>query len=271
MSKERFWQSYQWNFNNFLFIPTARKISKNRSVLKKVLQDTMGTSITHEAVFGNAISAEDLFKLVRSISCTNWLLFLSKISAFFSNKNKYTPELQTNLAKMIFPDELIGKIEELTKGDYNGISLNIWQIATLAKMALLESELQTEDPNELINNREIIAKCLLGINDYISYVDFNSRFSKSDEIYYPLLESLIRVYSFQLSENPKNVLSRYYDLFIKLPSTPQAASIKNHIIIKDLFESLLKFPLDLFSYLDSVCLLNMLQLGKIIKHQAVKK
>jgi len=245
MEPKNFWQAFRWQSNGFLFLPTQPRIPERRTLLRKVLHDTTGVAITHKEIFGKDITPDELTQLIKSISCTTWLLILAKISSAFVNSKSHAPELQTSLARMIFPKDILGKIEKLTKGDYNGVPLNNWQIAMIAKIALLESELQTQEPNGLIDQRAI-GRCLLGVNDYISSTDFKSGPPHSGKEYQPLLESIIRVLSFQLSENPKHVLSRYYDLLIKLPSTPQATSIKNHLLITDLFESLLKFPLALF-------------------------
>lgn len=170
--------------------------------------------------------------------------FSLKSSAFSDNKS-YSSERQINLTRMIFPKEMIGRIEKLTKGDYNGVPLNNWQIALIAKIALLESDPQSKESTKIIN-QSTLAKCLLGINDYISNTDFKSGVPQSGKEYRPLLESLIRVGSFQLSENPKNVLSRYYDLLIKLPSMSETVTRGKHPLVTDLFESLFHFPLELF-------------------------
>ncbi|MFC2056013.1 hypothetical protein ACFLTO_00355 [Chloroflexota bacterium] len=249
MSKEEFWRSYNWRFNDFLYVPGFQHAPEPTNV-DTILQNTTGTAITHEEIFGRVITQEELFELVGSISCTNWLLFFSKIATALSDKNRLGSEFQYNLARMVFPDDLIDKVGELTGGDFNGIPINIWQIITLAKIALLESELTAENSNELGENRELVAHCLLGINDYIGSRDFDSRYGETaDDKYHELLEALIRQISCQISEAPKNVLSRYYEILLKLPSSPQSNLMTNHVVIKDLFEDLFHFPLELYFYL----------------------
>lgn len=246
MNKEEFWRLYNWRFNDFIFVPGSRHAPEPGNV-ETILQNTTGTAVTHEEIFGSAITSEELFELVRSKSCTNWLLFFSKIASALSDKNRLGREFQYNLAKMVFPDNLIDKVAKLTGGDFNGIPINIWQITTLTKIALLESELTVETSNELGENRDIVAKCLLGVNDYIGSRSFDARYKESaDDKYHPLLEALIRQISSQISESPKNVLSRYFELLLKLPSSSQSASLTNHVVIKDLFEDLFHFPLELY-------------------------
>ena len=240
MRNKQFWKRYRWiSFKNLL-IP-APMMPRTKRISIPVLQETTAIAITHQEVFGSVASPEDLTKLVKSISYPNWLLFLSKLAAAFAIRHSF--DLQLELMQMVFPQSILDKILQLARTDDKLIPFNSWQIATLAKMALLESSEKESNPTEPIQRQEIISRCLLGVNDYISYEDFDARLADKS---YPLLESLLRVYCFQHSENPKHVLSRSYDLFLKLPLTPQAQSFNNHVIIADLFQSLYNVPLELF-------------------------
>ncbi len=241
MGNKEFWKRYRWVSVGNLLIPAVRITPKTRRISTPVLQESTAIAITHEEVFGSAVSPEDLVKLVKSISYPNWLLFLSKLAAAFAVR--HTMDLQSDLTQMVFPHSILNKIVQLSKTGDTLIPFTSWQIATLAKMALLESPNTETNPIDPIQRKEIISRCLLGINDYISYEDFSARFANKP---YPLLESLIRIYCFQHAEDPKHVISRYFDLFINLPLTPQAKSFNNHVIIEDLFQSLYNIPLELF-------------------------
>ncbi len=241
MGNKEIWKRYRWVSVDNLLIPAVRITPKTRRISTPILQETTAIAITHKEVFGSAVSPEDLVKLVKSISYPNWLLFLSKLAAAFAVK--HTMDLQSDLMRMVFPQSILNKVIQLSKTGDKLIPFNSWQIVTLAKMALLESPDKETNPTDAIQRKEIISRCLLGINDYISYEDFGARFANKPS---PLLESLIRTNCFQHAENPKHVISRYYDLFLKLPLTPQAQSFNNHVIIADLFQSLYNVPLELF-------------------------
>lgn len=241
MGNKEFWKRYRWVSAGDFLIPAVRITPKTRRISTPVLQESTAIAITHEEVFGSAVSPEDLVKLVKSISYPNWLLFLSKLAAAFAVR--HTMDLQSDLMRMVFPQSILDKVVQLSKTGDILIPFNSWQIATLAKVALLESPNKETNPIDAIQRKEIISRCLLGINDYISYEDFGARFANKR---YPLLESLIRIYCFQHVENPKHVISRYFDLFINLPLTPQSKSFNNHVIIEDLFQSLYNIPLELF-------------------------
>ena len=45
MSEENFWQSYQWNYNDSLFVPTTHLTPTRRTAYKNVLQETTGTAV----------------------------------------------------------------------------------------------------------------------------------------------------------------------------------------------------------------------------------
>ncbi len=231
MASEKFWQKYKWTFNGALIMPAIESRTKKRKILTPALRESVAAAITHEEVFGSVITSEELIKLIRTIPCSDWLLFLSKISAALSRKDKYSSKLQLNLSQMVFPPEILAKINVLSESGDKRIPFNSWQISTLAKIALLECEQESAESIEYIEyneKRDIISKCLLGINDYISYDDFATRFSdeRNSRKVESLLQSLIRVYTFQFIENPKHILSRYYDLFLRLPLTPEAISQK---------------------------------------------
>ncbi len=247
MTSKKFWQQYKWTFDGPLIMPVVESRPIKGEIRTPALRNSVAAAITHEEIFGSVITPKELINLIRTIPCSDWLLFLSKIACALSRKDKYSSKLQLNLAQMVFPPEILHKIYMLSNSGDKRILFNIWQITTLAKLALLESEQKSSEGIELSDKRDIFSRCLLGINDYISSQDFDARyFDERDVNQDILLESLIRIYTFQFNENPKHILSRYYDLFFRLPLTEEAMSHQNHMIIKDVFQSLMDFPLELF-------------------------
>ena len=248
MSADNLLNKYHWTFAGQLFIPYVQPYQKEEGIISRTLRETTAAGITHEEIFGTIISLEELINLVREIPYIDWLLFLSKISTALLREDKYDTKLQLHMSNMVFSDETLHTIITSIKEEENHIPFNIWQVCALAKIVLLESYNDVEDIIDPNRKKHVLSKSLLGINDYLSFEDFESRTSKSiDETKrISLIESLLRLYTFQFVEFPKHLIPRYHEIFFNIPLSPEALSLPNHMNLKDEFQSLMHFPLDLF-------------------------
>jgi hypothetical protein len=210
------WQNVKWKFNGRFYIPELKREQKGEEVVRRLMDETVGVAVVHQEVFGEQMPIDSLLKLMSTISYSSWILLLSRIAAVLSSRGKYNMETQIQLAQMIFNEKILAKIDSISSGG-NKIIFTEWQIANLAKIALLKCKQLPMAPHEILDNKETIGLCLLGINDYFGRrTILDSLNTEADTETKPFLESLIRNYCYQNGEYPKHLLARFYDLYFKL-------------------------------------------------------
>lgn len=236
----------RWRFNGRFFIPNDMRVRTRREITQALINETIGVVVTHEDVFGERMAADRLQDLISTISYSSWCLLLSRIAAILASRGKHNMETQIQLAQMIFDQETLERIDSINESS-NKITFTDWQIANLVKIALLKSSQNPITSDELSANKEPIGLCLLGINDYFGSRSLTDTYSRvKDTEVNPLYEALIRTYCSQTGENSRHILARYYDLYFKLPYTPEGMAIRPFVDIQREFQAITGVSLEAY-------------------------
>lgn len=240
------WQNMNWKFNGRFFLPASPRAQKREEVVQRLMDETIGVAVVHQEIYGEQMSIDSLMELMSPISYSSWILLLSRIAAVLSSRGKHNMETQIQLAQRFFNEKTLAKIDAISAGG-NKIIFTDWQIANLAKIALLKCKQLPVSPSEIEDNKETIGLCLLGINDYFGRrTALDALDTETDTETKPFLESFIRNFCSQNSENSKQLLARFYDLYFKLPSTKEGKAIYPFVDIHHLFKSVTGIPLKTF-------------------------
>lgn len=230
-------KNMRWKFNGRFYLPVSVRVQTREEVTQKLMDETIGVAVVHQDVFGEQMPVTRLLELMTTISYSSWILLLSRIAAVLSSRGKHIPETQIQLAQRTFDEKTLAKIDSTSRSG-NKIVFSDWQIANLVKLALLKCKQLPTSSDELDDNKESIGLCLLGINDYFGRRTLmDAPDTEEDTEINPFFATLIRTYCSQFGENPKHLLARFYDLYIKLPSTEEGKAIQSPVDIQHEFQS----------------------------------
>ena len=205
----------------------------------------VGEVITAEEVFGQKGGEQELISLCQNLYWKNCITLASGIGAFLEKYDKYEADTQAKLTGNIYTGDAKHQIEQLLVNPDKGpkcVLFHDWQLLLFVKAALLFG---SDDPKLSLNDKSSLARlgqCLLIINDLIADRSKDSRYDNGTN----LSESLIRIMSFSVREEPRCILPRYYELLSVLPNESTLKQSQNYVDIEAAFEEATEVDFDLF-------------------------
>lgn len=205
----------------------------------------LAVTITAAELFGRKGTEERAVSLSKRIFWKDCVIVASKLGAALETGGANDIALQIRLAREMLKGDMLKQAVTLLRSRYQSSERNLfncWQLLTLVKMALLygpqdESKCLTGESKQLA-----LAECLLNINELIGRGTGADKMDDDNHI----IEAIIRTGAFCNREQPGNLLSRYYELLLKLPSDPILRGSASYLDMEAAFRNGSGFDLVLF-------------------------
>ena len=217
-----------WKQNEGFLIPaylTKRYLSP--------LDVSSAVYLTHEEVFGEKYTQEDLERDLSQLSVGDCLFLTSKILTILENEGRVDGTAQRSIAQELFADEIKGKILTLLSKEPDRVVFAETQLLLVAQYALLYSKQETTYNFMDGANLSIYMKALLGITDLLEAGNHTEE---------DLQRAAIRSLYFFSKPNFFYSLRRTEDLFLHIPT--ELVTHHQYLDIPAIFQEATGLPLE---------------------------
>jgi hypothetical protein len=210
--------------------------------------------LTHEEVFGEKYTQEDLEKDLSQLTIGDCIVLTSKILTVLENEGRVDGNAQKSITQELFEDEIKGKILRILSREPDKVVFVEPQLLLVAKYALLYSK--PEPANNFKDGAllPIYMKTMLGIADLLDTGNHTEE---------EMQRAVIRSLYFFSKPNFFYSLRRTEDLFIRIPN--ELATHDQYLAIHALFQEATGLTLEDYLSLGTslTALLMQQKLGQI--------
>ena len=236
-----------WVPSGFLYILKSHQVKAKGDRL------SLPVYVGYSEIFSRKVSEARLRKQIKKFNFLDCLVAYVQLGMTLENDGATNPKVQKGLMDRLFSQDLVQRITNIKPKHQDAcLVFTEQQILTLVKLALLHGSASRKPligsfkkaPNRFVDS-------LLIVNDHLEN-DFHERMrlaSTEDEREAAKIEFFVRNSSLNSHQAFRNLLPRYYHLFLEIPQESNLVSSTNNIDLNQTFKEATSFDLKTFIFL----------------------